>query len=157
MLLLLLLVLPIAAVVPLAPALDIIIYGMSRTGLPAASWLWLCLWLWLWVWLARPPVWLQRETDSIMVMVMVIVSTCAAGVMPRIVCLVLSCLVLSCLAMQTHAPDGQQTNSCSTRLPPPGTHNVLCCVPLLFTWSSLAVGGQHKLEAGRGQLCPNAT
>jgi hypothetical protein len=99
MLLLLLLVLPFAAVVPLAPALDIIIYGMSRTGLPAASWLWLCLWLWLWVWLARPPVWLQRETDSIMVMVMVIVSTCAAGVMPRrlqcLSCFVLSCLVLS--------------------------------------------------------------
>jgi hypothetical protein len=55
--------------------------------------------VWLWVWLARPPVWLQRETDSIMVMVMVIVSTCAAGVMPRrlqcLSCFVLSCLVLS--------------------------------------------------------------
>ena len=105
---------------------------MSRTSLPAASWLWLWLWLWVWlwvwVWLARSPVWLQRETDSIMVMV--IVSTCAAGVMPRSV---LSCFVLSCLAL--HAPDRQQTNSSSTRLPAtPGTHDVLCCVPLLFTW-----------------------
>lgn len=63
-------------------------------------------------------------------MVMVIVSTCAAGVMPRSV---LSCFVLSCLAL--HAPDRQQTNSSSTRLPAtPGTHDVLCCVPLLFTW-----------------------
>jgi hypothetical protein len=41
LLLLLLLALPFAAVVPLAPALGIIIYGMSRTGLPPASWLWL--------------------------------------------------------------------------------------------------------------------